>query len=292
MSLAISGTSIRQDSNGRFCLNDLHKAAGGENKHRPSLWVENQQTKSLISELESEAGIPALVSLKGGKVSGTFAAKELVYAYAMWISAKFHIAVIRAYDSLVSKPAYALRDLPPQTLTPAMLRHIEKRISWLNKNQVGSTYAGLGRMIKEKFNVNERKAIHVSKYPEICALLGCEPDPKALQGELVEPAATLKLPMGKVLIDESELADLKKRPASTWSNYASMTLALPNDNNRMLVSMVNGITSLFEIPENYLIGNIESLTRQLKLEGYHVVKNDPQNKLETIGKIVSAQLVA
>lgn len=28
ISLAISGISIKQDSHGRFCLNDLHKAAG------------------------------------------------------------------------------------------------------------------------------------------------------------------------------------------------------------------------------------------------------------------------
>jgi Rha family phage regulatory protein len=196
---------------------------------------------------------------------------------------------------LFPKTAYALRDLPPvqpQTLTPAMLRHIEKRIAWLNKNQVGSTYAGLGRLIKEKFNVNERKAIPVHKYAEVCALLGCEPDAKALQGELVESAAQFKLPTGMVLIAETELADLKNRPASTWGNYATMMLALPNDNNRMLVSMYNGVTTLFEIPESYMVGDIESLERQLKLSGYHLVKDNPQNKLETIEKIVTAKFAA
>lgn len=76
---------IRQDAAGRYCLNDLHKAAGGENRHRPSLWISNQQTQSLIDEV-AKAGITALESIKGGDRSGTFVAKELVYAYAMWIS--------------------------------------------------------------------------------------------------------------------------------------------------------------------------------------------------------------
>lgn len=34
-SLAIAGITIKQDQDGRFCLNDFHKAAGGERKHRP-----------------------------------------------------------------------------------------------------------------------------------------------------------------------------------------------------------------------------------------------------------------
>lgn len=100
--LIIGTNAIRQDSEGRYCLNDLHRASGGENRLRPSLWTENQQTQYLIAEIEAEAGIPALVSIHGGLASGTFACKELVYAYAMWISPAFNLRVIRAFDSLQS----------------------------------------------------------------------------------------------------------------------------------------------------------------------------------------------
>jgi hypothetical protein len=98
LGLTIVGTDIRQDNLGRFCLNDLHKAAGGINAHRPSLWVENKQSQELIEEI-LKAGIPALTSIKGGRQPGTYVCKELVYAYAMWVSPKFHLAVIRAFDA-------------------------------------------------------------------------------------------------------------------------------------------------------------------------------------------------
>ena len=41
---------------GLYSLNDLHKAAGGENKDRPKYFLENQKTQELILELEG--GIP------------------------------------------------------------------------------------------------------------------------------------------------------------------------------------------------------------------------------------------
>ena len=125
--LVVANTTVRQDTDGRYCLNDLHRAAGGANKHRPSLWVENQQTRALVAHLEGEAGIPALVSIHGGGAPGTFAVRELVYAYAMWISAAFHLQVIRAYDALATgklDPLAALSD--PATLRQLLLGYTEQ----------------------------------------------------------------------------------------------------------------------------------------------------------------------
>lgn len=55
------------------------------------------ETAELIEEI-GNAGIPALVTMRGGKTPGTYVCKELVYAYAMWVSPKFHLHVIRTYD--------------------------------------------------------------------------------------------------------------------------------------------------------------------------------------------------
>ncbi len=97
----IADTKIRQDSKGRYSLNDLHRAAGGEKKHQPSDWLRTQQAKDLVAELGKTPGIPGITRTQG-RSGGTFVCKELVYAYAMWISAAFHLKVIRTFDDAVN----------------------------------------------------------------------------------------------------------------------------------------------------------------------------------------------
>ena len=143
--LAIAGIGIRQDNQGRYCLNDLHKAAGGESRHRPSLWSENQQTQTLVAELESEAGIPALVSNHGGTNAGTFVCKELVYAYAMWISAKFHLQVIRAYDALVRQQVQTQQ--PPIMHTPLTQAEQDIRVAMLLAEALNVSPSGRVNML-------------------------------------------------------------------------------------------------------------------------------------------------
>ncbi len=100
-SIIIADVVVRQDTKGRYSLNDLHRAAGGENRHRPKYWMENSQTQALIDEILTEGGIPPS-TVKGGINQGTYVSKELVYAYAMWISPAFHLSVIRTFDEVVA----------------------------------------------------------------------------------------------------------------------------------------------------------------------------------------------
>ncbi|MCX4024774.1 phage antirepressor KilAC domain-containing protein [Endozoicomonas sp. SM1973] len=106
-SIIIENVNIRQDSQGRFCLNDLHKAAGGLKKSQPSDFLRLTTTQALVAEI-STPGIPglqenqALSVINGGPDRGTYVCKELVYAYGMWISPAFHLKVIRTFDDLVT----------------------------------------------------------------------------------------------------------------------------------------------------------------------------------------------
>lgn len=102
--ITIAGAKIRADKEGRFSLNDLHKSAGGEKRHGPTYWLANEQTQAMITVLAQElgdTGNPVSV-VRGGNAQGTYVCKELVYAYAMWIDATFHVRVIRAFDALVN----------------------------------------------------------------------------------------------------------------------------------------------------------------------------------------------
>lgn len=108
MKLTIANTGIHQDDEGRFSLNDLHAAAvtsGVTKDIRPNEWLALEQTKGLAEILITEKPGNKPVEAKAGRYGGTFACKELVYAYAMWISPSFHLQVIRAYDALATGDA-------------------------------------------------------------------------------------------------------------------------------------------------------------------------------------------
>ena len=121
--LVLAGVEIHQDGEGRFSLNDFHRAAGGEVRHKPSEWARLQQSQELIEELTKE-GITALKKARGGAAPGTYVCKELVYAYAQWISPKFHLHVIRTFDSVAT--GHAVVPVQPQEAPVAALVDLAK----------------------------------------------------------------------------------------------------------------------------------------------------------------------
>lgn len=135
--LTILSKDIRVIDN-LYSLNDLHKASGGLNRHRPSIFIKNQQTQELINEIEQSRNSCfgqsanshfAVNTTRGGCNAGTWVCKELVYSYAMWISAKFHLQVIRAFDAMMTPPLQGV------TLSEKQARFVQCTFNQMDKLQ-------------------------------------------------------------------------------------------------------------------------------------------------------------
>lgn len=88
--------TIRVDTEGRICLNDLAGFFSG----RPIKdWLDNRNTQDYLSMRESKlGGIPPILR-KTGKRGGTYAEKNTAMKFAMWLSPEFEDQVITAYES-------------------------------------------------------------------------------------------------------------------------------------------------------------------------------------------------
>lgn len=126
--LAILNTSIRSYEN-LFSLNDLHVASGGKDKHRPSFFIRLDTTKDLIAEIEQDNS-NALKVIRGTQ-GGTYACEELVIAYAMWISPKFHLIVLRAFLAMHRNQPQQLALPEPQKFTFEFTEYELEQLVWL-----------------------------------------------------------------------------------------------------------------------------------------------------------------
>lgn len=166
--LVIGEFSIRQDDEGRYCLNDLHKASGGLKKHQVSNFLRVDQTKDLITEIDQTSDMSFAQNTSSSYMRscvksingvGTFAAEDLVYSYAMWISAKFHLMVIRAYRSQVMEWMIGGK----QTISPeqaGILYNIVHTRAGDNKNTIVQMWSRLKNHFKYSASYRELRAIH------------------------------------------------------------------------------------------------------------------------------------
>jgi len=127
---------IKEDPEWLFCLNDLHKAAGGDPKHGPGRLIRLNSTEELGMVLANSQEVEKYTPIHKtpGRYDGTFVCKELVYAHAMWISPSFHLKAIRFFDRGATQGVAVAEDLlrnPLSTLRPSSGKRRSFRRSWL-----------------------------------------------------------------------------------------------------------------------------------------------------------------
>lgn len=101
MSLTVNNCTIRQGEDGLYCLTDMWVSLGKEEKLHPRNFTRLKETKKEI-EFLNRADVRSLKTTRGQHSGGTWACKQLVYSYSMWVSAEFKFAVIDAFDALAN----------------------------------------------------------------------------------------------------------------------------------------------------------------------------------------------
>ena len=121
MLMTINGKEITTDIEGRFSLNDLHKAAGANVKDLPNKFMRSKSFKDVVEILIAQnRAVKPMIRKSGRYGGGTRVCKELVYKYAMWTNPEFEVKVIQTFDKLTSKIN------PPSSM--AALNELSKKI--------------------------------------------------------------------------------------------------------------------------------------------------------------------
>lgn len=112
--IEVCGVSVRRDAEGRYSLNDLHKAAiangNATDSQKPSEFLRASSVLEFVNVLNLEAGIPATKTVKGRGITGTFAVELVAIRYAAWINPAFEVSVYRTFQAVHHQVAKFTRE--------------------------------------------------------------------------------------------------------------------------------------------------------------------------------------
>lgn len=237
-SLTIGSSEIRQ-VDGLYSLNDLHVASGEEQRHQPRYFLAIQQTVDLISEIEnSEKSLFKPLKVIQGRNGGTYACKELVIAYAAWISPAFHLKVIRVFLAQVG------RTLPaPETINKAQQGELTTLIRERFPSGKDRPYAW--SRFNNHFRLSSYKNLPANRFNEACEYIKTMQDDRK-KNTLPPPAQTSHLSPDQV----RELKSLYHQLIMLFHPYSQYAYAL-----RGIMRILRGFQAQHELevrPEGYV----------------------------------------
>lgn len=203
--MQIANTEVFVNENGLYSLMDLHKSSGLGKNYIPSQFLRNKQTMSLISALESEHGKENTMQARhGGASAGYCACKELVVAYAMWLSPEFYSKVVKTFIhiaegnemaamreagtkaalsrlKILTSEYTALKGCAPVGYQDSAAIAAIERVSDMTDEEVAANKSAIGytiererklvamfKSISRKYKADEDKIYHVSCSSEFC----------------------------------------------------------------------------------------------------------------------------
>ena len=198
IALTLGNITIRQH-NGLFSLNDLHKASGGEENFKPAFFLRNDQAKALIAEIAKGADSHLFLKTTKGRNGGTYACRELVIAYAAWISAAFHLKVIRVFLAATTPQAEPTQTrLDYDRISPAQAQDLKEIVAAIVQAGV-QTYGETWSRLQRKFRVNSYLELPAHHYGDARAYL---------LAKLSTRPATPRPAAGKMLVSRQHLASI------------------------------------------------------------------------------------
>jgi hypothetical protein len=182
--ITIFDTTIRQDADGRFCLNDLHKAAmangQAQKDHNPARFLRNDGIKEFVSLLDNNGVTDLIKIIKGRGITGTYASKEIAIQYMKWIAGpKMEVLIVSKIteldeiiealtsfevpDDLPDMYVYAIRETETGRIKLGISKDPENRLKQL---QIGNSQAlELVAYRKAENRYKDELAVHIANDP-------------------------------------------------------------------------------------------------------------------------------
>ncbi len=159
--LMLSGRQIRVDEDGYICLNDMHKASGGDPSNKPAFFLRNDKTVKYLAAVRNKLKLQKCnfndpVKKTKGRYGGTWVHELAAYRYASWLSPEFEAS---AYIAL--KESYTRSDLIGQQMMQQELQEFAYNEG--RSKEKGTIGSKLMLVRKKEKHVLEKQAIILLK---------------------------------------------------------------------------------------------------------------------------------
>ena len=129
-SIVVFDTTVHVDSDGRFSLNDIHRAAMAKGyatkSQRPGAFLQSKDVARYVSELNENATIVAVKKI-AGKTGGSYATRTLALRYAAWIDKSLETEVYRTIERVIDADESLTADLIDRQTDPAAQKRLAVR---------------------------------------------------------------------------------------------------------------------------------------------------------------------
>lgn len=129
-SLEVFDATVHIDKDGRFSLNDIHKAAKAKGlatqSQRPGAFLQSKDVQSYVVELNTNATIVA-IKKAAGKHGGSYATRALALRYAAWIDKSVEAEVYRTIERVIDADESLTANLIDRQQDPEASKRIAVR---------------------------------------------------------------------------------------------------------------------------------------------------------------------